>query len=100
MARLMVESMREIDEEDDPGKRLSGPLSSMRILPEHVRLPIGETKGLSVICNREGLAEDDEALIELDPPGVAELVDGEMVAPAPHRTRPDRDSRRACASRA
>jgi hypothetical protein len=89
MARLMAESMREIDEEDDPGKRLSGPLPAMRIVPERVRLPIGESKGLSVICNREGLEEGDEVLIELDPPGVAELADGEFVPLAPHRTRPD-----------
>ena len=89
MARLMVESMREIDEEDDPGKRLSGPLPGMRIVPERVRLPIGETKTLSVICNREGLAENDEVLIELDPSRVAELIDGEVVVLAPHRTRPD-----------
>jgi hypothetical protein len=31
MARLMAESMREIDQEDDPGKRLSGPVPSIRI---------------------------------------------------------------------
>lgn len=89
MARLMAESMREIDDEDDPGKRLSGPLPTIRIVPERVRLPIGETKGLSVVCNREGLEEGDEVLIELDPPGVAEPVDGELLALSPHRTRPE-----------
>jgi hypothetical protein len=54
-----------------------------------VRLPIGEIKGLSVICNREGLDEGDDVLIELDPPGMAELVEGDLVPLVPHRTRPD-----------
>jgi hypothetical protein len=39
--------------------------------------------------NREGLAEDDEVLIELDPPEVVELVDGDTAILGPHRTRPD-----------
>jgi hypothetical protein len=89
MARLMAESLRELEEEDDRGKKLSGPVPSIRIVPERLRLPIGETKGFSVICNREGLTEEDEVLIELDPPGVAELVDGPLVPLVPHRTRPE-----------
>jgi hypothetical protein len=89
MARLMAQSMREIGEEDDPGKRISGPLPAMRIVPERVRLPIGETKVLSVVCNRQGLDEGDEVMIDLDPRGIAELLDGELVPLGPHRTRPD-----------
>jgi hypothetical protein len=89
MAKLMAESLRELEEEDDPGKKLSGPLPSIRIVPERLRVPIGETRRLSVICNREGLSEEDEVLIELDPPEVAELVDGPLVLLVPHRTRPD-----------
>jgi hypothetical protein len=89
MARLMAASMPEIDEEDDPGKRLSGPLPGIRIVPERLNVPVGETKRLSVICNREGLGEGDEVLVELDPPGVAELLDGELISLVPHRTRPD-----------
>jgi hypothetical protein len=53
----MAESLRELEEEDEPGKNLSGPLPSIRIVPDRLPLPIGETKRLSVVCNREGLQE-------------------------------------------
>ena len=102
MARLMAKSMREIDDEDDPGKRLSGALPSIRIVPQRVRLPTGETKRpIGRLQLREGLTEEDEVLIELDPLGVAELPRRGLLSTfAPTAPGPRGLLRRACGSRA
>lgn len=87
-ARLMFESMRELEQEDARGPD-SGALESIRLIPGRLNIEVGETKTLSVICDRAGLEEGDEVSLQLDPKGVVELVNGDTVPLGAHRDRVD-----------
>lgn len=93
-ARLMQESLRELDEEDDRGV-ISGALDDIKIIPQMLYVPLGETRTLSIICDRSGLSEGDEVLLEAEPPGVIEVAEGSLIALGPHRDRRDGLSARA-----
>jgi hypothetical protein len=89
MAKLMAEVMREIEEEDQRGPK-PGQLLPIRLIPDHLYVEVGATKTLSVVCDRFGLAEDDEVALEVEPgAGVLYLPDGITAPLRPHRDRAD-----------
>jgi hypothetical protein len=86
-AKLMQESLREIDEED-PGRRPGLP-DGIAIVPEPLVVEIGSERRFSVICPRAGLEEGEEVFLRLEPEGVAVLDSGELIPLEAHRDRVD-----------
>lgn len=87
-ARLMQQSLRELEEEDDPAMR-PGALEAITLVPNPLRIEVGEVRTLSVICDRIGLEEGDEVVLTAEPAGVIEFTSREPVTLGPHRDRED-----------
>jgi hypothetical protein len=86
-AKLMQQSLRELEEEEDPAHR-PGALPSIAIVPNPLRIEVGETRTLSVICDRTHLEEGDEISLTVEPTGIVQLP-SDPVRLGPHRDRED-----------
>jgi hypothetical protein len=86
LARLIDEDLREIDEEGLSPEQ-GGEAPPLRLVPEQVIAYMGEDKTVTVQVRVD--LEAVEAVAEVEPGGVVELVDGPTVILAPHRRRPD-----------
>jgi hypothetical protein len=86
LSRLIDEDLREID---DDGLAGSGDknLPYIKLIPEQAILYLGEDKTITAVLR----ADVGIHLItcQMEPAGVAELVDGSEVKLSPHRKRPD-----------
>lgn len=87
-ARLMQQSLRELENEDDPTSR-PGPLQAITLVPNPLRIDPDEVRTLSVICNRVGLEEGEEVVVAAEPEGIIEFTEGNEVVLGPHRDRED-----------
>lgn len=88
LARLIDEDLRELDEEGLRGAGGSDkqPLP-LRLVPEDVVVYAGEDKTITLLVR--GDLSNGQPLVELDPEGVVELIDGPTVPLSVHKTRPD-----------
>jgi hypothetical protein len=86
-AKLMQQSLRELEEEEDPAHR-PGALPAIALVPNPMRIEVGETRTLSVVCDRAGLEEGDEVSLTVEPSGVVELG-SDPVRLGTHRDRED-----------
>jgi hypothetical protein len=86
-AKLMQESLREIEEEDPGGG--PGPVEGMAIVPDPLIIELGSERRFSVICARGGLEEGEEVLLRAEPEGVVALEAAGAIPLEPHRDRGD-----------
>jgi hypothetical protein len=87
-AKLLQQSLREIEEDDEP---VVGPgaLPILSIIPSAAYLHVGENKTLSVICDVDAVESHDKVEIEIEPEGIVEAIDGLAIGLQPHRMRND-----------
>ena len=88
LSKLIDEDLREIDEEGLLVSDVSGPNPTpVRLVPEEVVLYMGEDKTVSVMVIPALRARD--AVVQCEPAGVVEILDGASVSLTPHKKRPD-----------
>ncbi len=88
LCKLIDEDFREIDEEGLLGSDVPGTnLPPIRLIPEEVVLYMDEDKTVSVMVVPELCASD--VVVQCEPAGVVEILDGVSVSLTPHRKRPD-----------
>jgi len=88
LSKLIDEDLREIDEEGLLGSDVPGVnLPPIRLIPEEVVLYMGENKTVSVMVVPELCSSD--VVVQCEPAGVVEILDGASVSLTPHRKRPD-----------
>lgn len=87
-AKLLQQSLREIEEDDEP---VVGPgaLPILSIIPSAAYLHVGENKTLSVICDVDAVKSQDKVEIEIEPEGIVEALNGLAIGLEPHRMRND-----------
>ena len=86
LARLVDEDLRELEEEGlIGGDGINVP--PLRLIPEHVVVYAGEDKTITLQA-RADLANGNP-VVELDPEGVVELIDGSTITLSVHKRRPD-----------
>lgn len=86
-AKLLQQSLREIEEEEDPGGQL-GMLEDIAIVPDPLIVEEGQARRFSVICARDGLEEGEDVLLSAEPHGVIDFAD-DLVPLGAHRDRED-----------
>lgn len=88
LSKLIDEDLREIDEEGLIGSGVTGQnLPPIKLIPEEVILYLGEEKTVSVMVVPELCG--CEVIVQCEPAGVVEIIDGTSVPLAPHKKRPD-----------
>jgi hypothetical protein len=88
LSKLIDEDLRAIDEEGLLGSDVPGSnFPPIRLVPGEVVLYMGEDKTVSVIVVPALCASD--VVVQCEPAGVVEILDGASVSLTPHRRRPD-----------
>jgi hypothetical protein len=86
LSRLIDEDLREIDDDGLPGSGDKN-LPYVKLIPEQATLYLGEDKTITAVVRADvGI---QLVTCQMEPAGVAELVDGSAVKLSPHRKRPD-----------
>ena len=88
LSKLIDEDLRVIDEEGLLGSDVPGSnLPPIRLIPEDVVLYMGEEKTVSVMVVPALCSSG--VVVQCEPAGVVEILDGTSVSLTPHRKRPD-----------
>ena len=87
LGRLIDSDLREIDEDGLTGTGNSEDPSPLRVIPESPVLYMGEPKTISVVAWK--MLGASEIVVEPDPEGVVELVDGPVLPLEEHPRRDD-----------
>jgi len=86
LARLVDEDLRELEEDGlTGGEDIQVP--PMRLIPEHVVVYAGEDKTITLQVRAD--LTNGKPVLELDPEGVVELMNGAAVTLSAHKTRPN-----------
>jgi hypothetical protein len=88
-ARFMQDELREAEAEELPPGLGRGATKAMQIVPGEAVCYLGEDKTLSVLVGRDGLGDNPQVSVSVDPAGVVELIDGSAIPLSQHRRHSD-----------